>query len=292
MQDNQIKETILAKIRSTMHFSEETYLWFRKISNINKDIWFLREEGSLFFPEYRGIWNEIMVSSIEPIINDYFLDLGLPKDKLPKVKIYESYHGSWIIDAALIMSGGIGATYLILKGISELPKIADGLMELKERLKIAFSGKASNTAASFLNNQSKQFNLPAPPKNPIITDFIIDARPLTSLSPSIMKSHKIHLNVAISKESLTIENLGEDVMRDIQIGIFKSYSQKNQWQYADSYKGTISIISSKQTIMKEISDFRDSQGQELNLIDNSPLYIDTWVQDSHGIYLFMFLLEK
>jgi len=102
----------------------------------------------------------------------------------------------------------------------------------------------------------------------------------------------VHLNVAISKDVFTLENLGDDLMRDIRIGIFKSNSQRNQWSYTDSFQGSISILSSKQTITKDISDFKDDKGNSLDLTDNSPLHIDCWVQDNYGIYLFMFFLEK
>lgn len=182
------KETVLAKIRSTLNFSKETLLWFNEIQNkkvtfvelaemplevkfpnhlknkihysdgllhfkgvlsveeknelqgLSQDIsymaaigglfessqlWFAREGGNLFLSEFRGTWEKTLVSSTEPIIHNYFLELGLHKENLPSVKVYESYPGSWITDAAITMSCSIGTAYVILKGISELPKIAD-----------------------------------------------------------------------------------------------------------------------------------------------------------------------
>jgi len=233
-----------------------------------------------------------LISSSEAIINDYFLELGLPKEKLPRVKVYESYSGSWIMEAALVMFASIGIAYTILKGISELPKIADGLTELKDRLKKEFSRKASEKVYDHLKSTVNQYKIPPPPSKQIVyTDFVLDARPLLSLTPSIMKSHKVHLNVAISKDTFSLENLGHDIMRDIRIGIFKSYSQRNQWSYADSYIGTIDILSSQQTITKDIADFRNSKGDSLDLSDSSPLHVDCWVQYTHGIYLFMFYLD-
>lgn len=283
------KETVLAKIRVTMSFSQATLGWLEEIQK--SDVWFAKEKGNLFFSEFRGTWEQILISSSEPIIHDYFLGLGLEKEKLPHVKVFESYHGTWIIDAALLMFTSIGTAYKILKDISELPKIADGLTELKDRLRKEFSHKASEEVYKHFKSASDQYKLPPPPVKPIYTDIAIDARPLLSLTPSIMKSHKVHLNAAISRDAFTLENLGQDMMRDIRIGIFKSYSQRNQWSYADSYMGTIDILSSHQTITKDITDFRNSKGEPLDLSDSSPLHIDCWVQDSHGIYLFMFYLE-
>ena len=283
------KETVLAKIRVTMSFSEATLVWLEDIQN--SDIWFARDGGSPYFSEYHGSYERILVNSSEHIIHSYFLELGLPDEKLPHVKVYESYSGSLIIEAALIMIASMGTTYTILKSISELPKIADGLTELKDRLKKDFSCKASEKVNENLKSAANQHKLLPPPSKPIDVDFIIDARPISSLTPSIMKSHEVNLNVAISRNAFTLENLRQNIMRDIKIGIFKGHSQRNQWSYADSYMGTIDIISSQQTITKEIADFRNSQDVSLDFSDNSPLHIDCWVQDSHGIYLFMFYLE-
>jgi hypothetical protein len=46
----------------------------------------------------------------------------------------EEYRGSWILDAAITMAGPVGTVYLVLKGVSELPKIVDGLADLKGRI--------------------------------------------------------------------------------------------------------------------------------------------------------------
>lgn len=286
------KETILAKIRATMSFSEETFEWLRRLPQIEReDVWFTREGGSLFFSEFRRSWEEILINSSESMVQGYFRELGIPEDNLPKAKVYESYSGSWIIDAAIVMAGSMGTVYAILKSVSELPKIADGLTELKDRLKRTFAKNANKAVNEHLKSQSTRYNFPPPPVEPLSTDFVIDARPLLSLTPSIMKSHKIHLNAAISRDSFSLENLGNDIMRDTQIGIFKSKTQKHEWKYYESYLGKIDILSPHQTITKDISDFKNSKRESLSLLDNMPLHVDCWVQDSHGIYLFMFYLE-
>ena len=107
-----------------------------------------------------------------------------------------------------------------------------------------------------------------------------------------MKSHKIHLNAAISRDSFSLENLGDDIMRDIQIGIFKTTTPKSEWKFYESYMGKIDILSLHQTITKDIGDFKNSKGEQLNLSENIPLHTDCWIQDSHGIYLFMFYLDE
>ena len=286
------KETILARIRATMSFSEKTFEWLERLPQIDKvDVWFKREGGSLFLSEFRRDWEEILINSSEPMVQGYFRELGILENNLPKVKVYESYSGSWIVDAAIVMAGSIGTVYAILKAVSELPKIADGLTELKDRLKRTFAKKANKAVNERLRSESTRYGFPPPPPEPLFTELVIDARPLLSITPSIMKSHKIHLNVAISRDSFTLENLGNDVMRDIRIGIFKSKIPKHEWKYYESYMGTIDILSPHQTITKDVGEFKNSKGELLDLLDNAPLHVDCWAQDSHGIYLFMFYLE-
>lgn len=284
------KETVLAKIRVHVDFNQKALAWFEKIKKTN--LLFAQERGMPLFSENRRTWDELLISTVEPEIQKYFTKLGMPVDQLPRFKVYESYAGTWNMEAAVIMYATIGTVFTILKGISELPKIADGLTELKQRLKKEFSKKADEEAIKYIGSSIKQYQLPSPPKQLIDCDFTIDARPLLSLTPTLMKTHKVHLNVAISKDAFTLENLGDDLMRDIRVGIFKSYSQRDHWSYTDSFQGSINILSSKQTITKDISDFKDDKGNSLDLTDNSPLHIDCWVQDNYGIYLFMFFLEK
>ncbi len=283
------KTTVLAKLRVSMKFSEEAQDWLREVSK--KDIWFTKEAGTPFFLEFRGWWKKALISSSEPIICEYFLGLGLPEDKLPHIELYETYPGSWNMDASLVIVGAVGMAYKILKGLSELPKIADGLMKLRDRLKQAFTKEANQKATEALTTQVKQNNLPSPPSNPIRTDYVIDARPIVALT-SVTSSHGLHMSVAVTRGALTLENLGDEPLRDIRIGIFKSNSPQNEWRYADSYMGEVAMLSSKQTITKELADFRDSDDIPLDLSDDIPFYVDCWIQDIHGIYLFIFYLEK
>jgi hypothetical protein len=93
--------------------------------------------------EHRSLWNNILTETAEPIIGGYFRGLGLAETDLPRVKVYEAFPGSWIIEAAVIMVTSVGTAYILLKGVSELPKIAEGLTEVKQRLKTEFHRKCS-----------------------------------------------------------------------------------------------------------------------------------------------------
>ncbi len=283
------KETVLAKLHVSMKYSKSTLKWFDKVKD--QQLWFAMEGGINYFSEFRSRWEKSLIESCEPIVYKYFTKFDLPQDKLPRIVVYESYPGSWIMEAAIIMFASVGTAYTILKGVSELPKIADGLTELKDRLQKEFSELTNRHITEDFKSSVKKHDIPPPPHDPIVTDFVIDARPLLALTPSAMKSHKIHLSVAISRDAFTLENLGDEAIRNVQIGLFKSDSHRNQWSYADAFTGSISILSPHQTITKDISDFRHTSGSILNLDDDHPLHIDCWVQDTHGIYLFMFYLE-
>jgi hypothetical protein len=284
------KETVIAKVRAHIDFNEETIAWFESIENT--EIWFTHNRGMAYLSEFGGQWDELFTATIEPEVQAYFRRLGLSENRLPHVRKYESYSGSWIIDASVAIFATVGTTYTILKGLSELPKIADGLTELKTRLTKELKDKINKKATKYLEQHAQQHQLPEPPNKTITLDLIIDARPLLSLTPSQMKSHKVHLNVGISRDGFTMENLGEELMQDIKIGIFKSLSERNQWSYADSFMGSVGLLSCKQTLSKDISEFKNASGMTLDLTDDCFLYLDCWIQDNSGIYLFMFFLEK
>jgi len=56
------KETVLAKIRASLDFSEETPSWLDKLP---EDICFRKEEGSAFFSKLGGNWKESLVGTAQ-----------------------------------------------------------------------------------------------------------------------------------------------------------------------------------------------------------------------------------
>lgn len=289
------KTTVLARLRFTFDFSNEMLNWLEHFP----DAWFAREGGSGFLSEYSGSWWETFDDVVTPEIQSYFRELGVPHNNLPFVQRGEIYRGSVIIEAAIVMAGSVGVAYTVLKGVSEIPEIADGLSELKGRtlkkLKPQMNKKVSETACAVAQNTAQQRAIPPPPLPPeTITrvDFVIDARPLRSLTPAILKSHKIHLSCGVSRDSFTLENLGDEPLQDVRIGLFRTETQRHQWAYEDSYRGNFPLVSSRQTIAKNLGEFRDSVGNRFDLSDGNAVYVDCWVQDNHGIYLFNFFLEK
>jgi hypothetical protein len=187
------------------------------------------------------------------------------------------------------MAGSMGAVYATVKAVAELPKLADGLEELKKRIQKRFQKEAEDTAKNLIS--APQHHLPPPPPHLCRVDITIDARPLRSLQPDIAKAHKISLSVAVSRSGLVLENLGDEPMRDVRIGIFSSPTRRNQWSFGDSFSGLVSILSPHQTISKRTAEFQDHAGNPLDLVSSNPVFVDCWIQDEHGIYLFNFYLE-
>ena len=283
------KETVLANIKFSFNYSEETQKWLSKYSD-NSNVWFASNDGTQFFGEFSRTWDNILIDNAQDEVKHYFLSLGLSESNLPFVKINEHFAGSWIIDASIVMATTIGSTYTILKGISELPEIVDGLVELKNRIKKKIHKETNDKVRDLLDEQRKRFELKPPPKNVIESNFTIDARPILSLTPAKMKHHKIHLSVGVSEDSVTIENLSDEVLKSIRIGLFKSKDKRNQWSYTDTYSGYVELLSPNQTICKSLEEFKNSSAEKLT-IDELPINIDCWIQDDFGIYLFMFYLD-
>jgi hypothetical protein len=278
------KSTVLAKLRGKLEFTEQAQTWMHQLG----DTWFAQSGGDALLSEFRGPFVEALKTVAEDEVDGYFAKLGIPRDLLPRVEVLETYRGSLIVDAAITMAGGMGTVYATLKAIAELPKVADGLEDLKKRIETRFQKKADDTARQIIQNQKA---LIPPPRHLLNTDFTIDARPLRALQPDVAKAHKIHLSVAISRSGLVLENLGVEPMRDVRIGIFNSPTQRNQWSLHDAFNGAVSLLSERQTISRRTDDFRDRNGAVLDLEAFSPAFVDCWIQDEHGIYLFNFYLD-
>lgn len=269
-----------------------------------------KKAAQTFFQNLGGTWKKSIVPVVESEIREYFIELGISQDHLPYIQQGESYRGSWIFDAAVVMAGTVGTAYTVLKAVSELPEIADGITKLKDRilkkLKPRVNREVSEKIYRVAQDAIRQREsppalatppehprtVPPPPASPVVIDLVIDARPLRSITPAVLKSHKIHLSVAVSRDSFTLENLAEEPLRDVRIDLFRTRTERHQWAYQDSYMGKFPLVSSRQTIAKSLGEFIDKVGNKFDLSDGDEVYVDCWVEDSHGIYLFRFFLEK
>lgn len=289
------KTTVLARMRYSIKFTSDMLSW---LDDRPKD-WFARNGGDDFLHEYGGQWIGIIAAESEAVVSSYFENLGVPRENLPYFQSGESYKGSWIFDATVLMTGTIGSSYMILKGLSELPQIAKGLSELRKDLETRIKPAVNKRILQILDQlaarsrgraEGEEAHSP-PPTSPATVDLVIDARPVVALSPDSAKSHKLALSVAISRSAISIENLGEEDMSDVRVGLFRTSHERNQWSFSDAYAGTFSIISSGQIYLKKLGDFVDNNGSKLDLSDDAEAFVDCWIQDGAGIYLFRFFLE-
>ncbi|MGM9489775.1 hypothetical protein [Ideonella sp. YS5] len=289
------KETVIAIVRAEIALSQDLQAFLSQFSD-RENAWFARDSGELLLAEFGYEWNNNFVEVAQSVFDDYFQELGLPENRRPKVKLTDSRRGSWIMEAALTMFGTIGTTYTILKAFAELPKLADGLEDTKKRLQkeltARFRKKVPERIEPVLRNVTPPVQLPPPGLvNPITINCTIDARPLRGLTPDVAKSHAIHLSVAISRSALSVENLGDLPIENLRIGLFKSASQRHSWSFGDAFSRSVPRISGGQSTSLSIDQFASESDGSLDLADPTPLYVDCWLQDNSGIYLFNFYLE-
>jgi hypothetical protein len=290
------KETVIANVRAEIALSQDLQGFLLQFSN-RENAWFARDSGDLLLAEFGHEWNNNFVEVAQSVFDGYFRELGLPEDLQPRVKLTDSRRGSWIMEAALTMFGTIGSTYTVLKAVAELPKLADGLEETKKRLQkeltVRFKKKVPERIEPVLQNITPPVQLPPPAlANPITVHCTIDARPLRGLTPDIAKSHAIHLSVAVSRSALSVENLGDLPIENLQIGLFKSSVQKHSWNFGDAFSKSVPRLSGGQSTSLGIDQFTsETDRSKLELADPTPLYVDCWLQDNSGIYIFNFYLE-
>jgi hypothetical protein len=288
------KETVLARIRLTLDLNEQTKAWLRTMPNA----WFAQSDGSGFLSEFGGTWERLFVEDAQAEIQHFFQELGVSPDHMPMVRTGERYVGSWIADASVVMFGSVGTAYTVLKGVSELPEIADGLSKLKQRIVKRLRPHLDSAVRDSLNGAARNvipgevLGLTPPPRSVATVDLVIDARPTLSLTPALMKSHQIHLSVAVSRQSLTLENLGDVPMTDVRLGLFSAATERNQWSFGDAYAADVPLLSGKQTVAKRIAEFRGQGGDCLDMSNGAAAFVDCWIQDRSGIYLFRFFLEQ
>lgn len=290
------KETVIATIRAEITLSPKLQVFLSQFRD-QENAWFARDDGDLLLAEFGHEWNSNFLEVAQSVYDSYFRELGFPDDRIPTVKLTDSRRGSWLMEAALIMFGTIGTTYTILKGLSELPQLADGLENTKKRLQqelsARFKKKVPERIEPMLQNATPSVQLPPQVAvGAVLVNCTIDARPLRGLTPDVAKSHAIHLSVAVSRSALSVENLGDSAIENLRIGLFKSPSQRHSWNFGDAFSRTLPRLSGKQSISLSSDQFLGQLGNsKLDLTDPAPLYVDCWLQDNSGIHLFNFFLD-
>lgn len=178
--------TILARTRLTIQFREEMVEWLRQFP---QTVGVIRDNGDAFLIEHGNSWTQVFDRVVGEEVQEYFKRLGVSQQQLPFIQHGDTYRGSWIFDAVIAMMGTATTVYIVLKSISELPEIADGLSELQRRiferlkpqLELEVSQRIYTTIGNVIElNPSTQSVLP-PPKSLVVIDFVIDSEQLRLL---------------------------------------------------------------------------------------------------------------
>jgi hypothetical protein len=296
-----ISQTTLVNIRSSIRPSKQLHSFINELYNDSEECpWFCAKDGNEFFfrqqgffSEFQSVWNKCLLESCQPSFDEFFQGIKWDKDVIgyPRIEILETYEGSWIIEAALIVATTASTTYHVLKGLSEIPDIVEGIQKLKEMLSKKFNKnincKATDIIARCIDGKGtiNSSNVPI-----MDTDIIIDARPLLALSPVDLCEHTIHIKVSVTSSGIVVENLSDDVMKNLHIGLFNNQTERHNWYFRDAYIKHIVSLSGHQTIAIDFTDFiRDG---EVFVISEFYDRLDCWVQDNTGIYLFNFILPN
>ena len=291
------KKTVIANLRAEITLTDSMRHFLGQFDGQNQNIWVVQDGGDAFLHEFSREWNTNFIEIAQDVADAYFRRLHLSEERLPRVELTDYRKGSWIMEAALTMFGTVGSTYTVLKGLSELAQIADGLEKtknlLQSRLTARFQKKIPERIEPLLPEARILCELPLSiPGRPASVACSIDARPLRSLTPDVAKSHAIHLAVAVSRSAVSVENLSDEVIENLQIGLVKSATQRHRWWFGDAYSKSIPRLGGRQSTSLSVDQFTlSSDGTSLELVEPNFLYVDCWLQDNAGIYLFNFLIE-
>lgn len=293
------RETVLATVTATLEFTDEAK---RFLTEAVEGFWGDDPDGLLF--EFGYTWRQIFDAALTSEVERYFEELGISGDMAPQVRIGESYKGSFVVAATVIITETIPAAYKILKGVSELPKIVDGLGDVKKRVAARYERESNAAAQRTLNDairnarirqlpQSDTAKAPSPPALPaqsLRVSLALDARPLAALRPEEPSVLRCNIAIAITHEALSVENLSDTAMQGVRIGVFVNDAKQHAWGYADAFETTLTMLSGRQSVSKSFTDFRRNGVQLTAIMDTKPMFVDCWVQDEGAIHLFQFNL--
>lgn len=109
----------------------------------------------------------------KPALERHFVAMGLPGEFTVDVVPIRSSFGSWIVEAAVLI-GALASGYSVVKALSQVPSILDGLEELSNRLLRLFARKANRICQEHLEPASQLLGLPTPPETLVTADLRIE----------------------------------------------------------------------------------------------------------------------
>ncbi|AXV40390.1 hypothetical protein [Methanobacterium sp. BAmetb5] len=275
---------ILAKINFFMDLSDETKIW---LCDLEKNNPCFRNEIDLdYFSFNKEKWKIIFVNSSQQIIDEFFLDLGLSKEYLPKIEVQDYYSGSFVINADIIISSGLTLLFNSIHGFSGVPQIYEGLKGLKTKWNESIRDIISKEVYQDLKNTYNQ----RPPRVTVDTKIAIDTRPLLDLNERDMRSQSAQINVGLSRHSFKLENLSEETISHLRVGLLIGFSKEKLCEFENSYQNGINNLFAHKSITINLCDFLDKNGNSFDL-PREPVYIVCWVEEGNGIYFFQFYLD-
>lgn len=286
-------ETLLAELRTEIRFSEETFGWVAAgpepgatPQRFGPGAWFAEESN--FLGEFSFTYRESIVEIAEPRVQEYFSGLGLDETGLIKMRITGTHRGSLVVTAAIVIVLTLGTAYKVLKELSELPAMADGLSRLcRDVLEPEIRDSIAEDVAGQLGEAAQRAAFPPPPSVPTDVSLSIDTRPLQSLQPMQALSHRVHLGVAVDGGSVGLENLGDEPIDNLLIGLFAGDQPRQSWSLDEAFRTSVPSLGGRQTIVLSAVDFEDHRGANPDPTKNG--FVDIWVQDGMGIHLFQFV---
>jgi|SRR6266404_6260554 len=108
--------TVLCRPKFAIELNRETLAWLNNFP----DAWFSRDGGNSFLREYGGTWTAAFDNVVNHEVQAYFGKLALSDEYTPFVQHGDTYVGSWVMDAAIVMRGTMGRAYTALAHIGDL----------------------------------------------------------------------------------------------------------------------------------------------------------------------------
>ncbi|MCX6680708.1 MAG: hypothetical protein NTX42_10160 [Methanothrix sp.] len=283
-----IKETMLASINCTVKLSDNTYSWLDSIPEKDRSkMWFNKHNEAEFFHRYESELSEMFAKAIQEDLSQFFLNQNISMDNLLKVKIYKINYGSIQIFSDIAFLAPLAVAYELLKIALELWENTNKTKQMLQTTGQALENKFNKFIRSKL-----ELIAPNPPQDVATSVLSIKSDNISYVISSFknMDTHKIQLQVDLSRDKIKLTNLSEDELALSRIGIFKNDTPQNEWIFPNSYQGNSAKIGPMDNISLNVSDFVNCNKVKLNIPQDLPSYIDCWLEDIKGIYLVKFLL--
>ena len=204
------KEYILARLHSIIKLSRSAHSWWKQIEVHDKRTTDQREHA--FFKEYKNELECVFVQSTETVVKELFREYGIMEEHLPQIRIDKSYSGSWIIVAWVVIG-----VYSAADTISKIPKIVDGLKELKRRLEKGLLVEVSKIVRKWMKSARGKKKLPGPRAKLAGVKIDLDIGPLRELVRQKAAEEKAKLEFAqldydlVHREVINIKSFGANV---------------------------------------------------------------------------------